>query len=115
MTRPRPQEANGSQDHVELLEALLEEASDALLLLDSAGVIRTVLAGPGNLTTQPAEFEGQALADLVDPDDAPKVQRVLKHVTASAGDSGSAETRMRFRDSSVRPVELLVRNRLDRP
>jgi diguanylate cyclase (GGDEF)-like protein/PAS domain S-box-containing protein len=115
MTRPRPQEADGLPIHVELLEALLEEASDALLLLDSAGVIRRVLAGVANLTTDPSELEGQALADLVDPDDAPKVQRVLKHVTESAGDGGSAETRMRFRDSSVRPVALLVRNRLDRP
>jgi diguanylate cyclase (GGDEF)-like protein/PAS domain S-box-containing protein len=115
MNRPRSQAAHGAQDYADLLEALLEEASDALLLLDSAGVVRTVLASAGNLTTDPAEFEGQALADLVDPDDAPKVQRVLKHVTETSGANGSAETRMRFRDSSVRPVELLVRNRLDRP
>ncbi len=115
MTRPRPQEANGPPDHTELLEALLEEASDALILLDPAGVIQTVLAGAGNLTTEPAELEGQPLADVVDPDDAPRIERVLKHVTSSAGNQGSAETRMRFRDSSVRPVELLVRNRLDRP
>jgi diguanylate cyclase (GGDEF)-like protein/PAS domain S-box-containing protein len=114
MHRPRPQPADGLQVHAELLEALLEDASDALILLDSAGVITAVLAGAGNLTTEPPALEGQALADLVDPADVPKVQRVLKHVTASAGESGSVETRMRFRDASVRAVELLVRNRLDR-
>src|SRR5687767_3157351 len=114
MDRLRPQPAGGAEDYAELLEALLEEASDALLLLDSAGIVRTVLAGAGSLTAEPAEFEGQELADLVDPDDTVKVQRVLKHVTATAGVDGAAETRMRFRDSSVRPVELLVRNRLDR-
>ena len=108
---PRPQIVNRPQGRVELLEALLEEASDALILVDSAGVIREVIASAGNLAIPPAELEGQAFADLVDPDDAPKVERVLRHVTHASEDA-STETRMRFRDSSLRPVELLVRNRV---
>lgn len=107
------QAANHSEVRVELLEALLEEASDALVLVDSAGLVREVLASAGNLAALPADIAGQALADLVDPDDASKVDRVLRHVTDGSGD-GSTETRMRFRDSSLHPVELLVRNRLDR-
>jgi len=114
MNRPRSQEASGSHDYADLLEALIEEASDALILLDAAGIVRTVLAGSGSLTIEPADLEMQPLVDLVDPDDAPKVQRVLQHVVASPGANSSVETRMRFRDSSVRPVELLVRNRLAR-
>src|SRR5215211_3215972 len=115
MSRPRAQAANVSNGHTELLEALLEEASDALILLDAAGTIRTVLAGAANLTADAVELEGQALADFVAPEDVPKVQRVLKHAAAHAGENDSVETRMRFRDASVRAVELLVRNRLDRP
>ena len=109
--RPRPQIVNQPQGRVELLEALLEEASDALILVDSAGVISEVLASAGNLATPPAELDGEAFADVVHPDDAPKVERVLRHVTHASEDA-STEARMRFRDSSLRPVELLVRNRL---
>jgi len=112
MAQPRPQIANSLETRVDVLEALLEEAAAAVVLVDAAGVVREVVASAANLAATPAELEGQPLADIVDPQDAPKVERVLKHVTDTFED-GSTETRMRFRDSSLRPVELLVRNRVN--
>ena len=81
------------------------------MLVDSGGGIRSTF-GADSLYG-PSTLPGRPLADVVDPKDAHKVRHLLARVARDPDAGDTIETRMRFSDSSWRPVELLVRNRLE--
>jgi diguanylate cyclase (GGDEF)-like protein/PAS domain S-box-containing protein len=115
MEQPRWSGEARPEVKLELLEALLEEASDVLILVNEAGTIQQVLGAVGDLAADPDELVGRALAGVVDRDDAANVRRLLERVVRRSGGRDATEVRMRFRDASLRPVELLARNQLQRP
>jgi len=82
------------------------------MLVDSGGAIRSTF-GADSLY-EPNALAGRPLADVVDSKDAHRVRHLLARVARDPDAGDTIETRMKFGDASWRPVELLVRNRLER-
>ena len=97
--------------------ALIENASDAVVVIDYTGVVayaspavQTVLGLP------PAAVVGHPLADFIDPADRPKQQAARKQVMATP--DGVARVEYRLGGSAGRPgayVEAIGRNQLGEP
>jgi diguanylate cyclase (GGDEF)-like protein len=82
------------------------------MLVDSGGSIRSTFGAES--LHMPSTLPGRPLGDVVDPKDAHRVRHLLARVGRDPDSGETIETRMKFGDASWRPVELLVRNRLDR-
>jgi diguanylate cyclase (GGDEF)-like protein/PAS domain S-box-containing protein len=102
--------------------ALVEHASDVVLVVDAAGVIRE--ASPSVAQTlghHPATLVGRALADLIAPDDQPLVHADFAQITdASTVDgrprpSAPCEWRAMHADGAVRWLEVLCTNLIHDP
>ena len=101
----------------ERFKALIENASDAVAIVDADGVI--LYESPSverMLGYTPEELIGTGVFDLIHPDDLPDVAAGFAEnlVDENAG-GGPQELRLRHKDGSWRWVEGIARNLLDNP
>ncbi len=81
--------------------ALVQNSSDAILLLDADGTIRYASrAAVRILGYQVGELVGRKAVELVHPDDLPRVARLLAQLTREPGLRLTAEYRFRYKDGS---------------
>lgn len=110
----RAQEAlQRSEKH---FRALIENASDVIMILDEDGVI--CYGSPSirrMLGYGPEEVLGKQLAELAHQDDVPIVTRSLNHVFLNPGAIAQLELHIRHKDGSWQAFEAIANNLLDDP
>jgi diguanylate cyclase (GGDEF)-like protein/PAS domain S-box-containing protein len=98
------------------LAALVQHASDVLIVINAEGVVRYV---SGSVTRimgyTPAEVIDTLRPDLVHPEDLPVVQRHMATVLSTTGATPPLEVRMRHRDGRWVSLELIASNLLHVP
>ncbi|QIN77662.1 EAL domain-containing protein [Rubrobacter marinus] len=100
----------------ERFESLVQNASDAIAILEADGGIRYVSPSYEQvLGLKPESVAGKRVFDLVHPDDAERARAFFERVVASPGVSPSLELRMRRADGAYRHVELIANNLLSDP
>jgi PAS domain S-box-containing protein len=93
----------------EYFRSLIENASDLILILDGAGVIR--YASPSferTLGYKAEDLVGQDSFDYVHPDDAPKATDTIAQATQGSDLPSLIEIRIRNEDHSYRVMEINV-------
>jgi PAS domain S-box-containing protein len=96
--------------------SLLENAPDAVAVLDADGVVRFAAPAVERVLGYPLEdFVGADRFDLVHPEDEPGARRAFAEVTAAPGARVTVELRARHADGSWRWLETTAQNRLDDP
>ncbi len=96
--------------------ALVEHASDVVSVLDADGI--RIYASPGYeriLGVPPEDLLGRHGADIVHPDDAPRIHELVADLARRPGAMARFEVRARHRDGSERWLEVVATNRLDDP
>jgi two-component system, cell cycle sensor histidine kinase and response regulator CckA len=99
-----------------VFRALVENASDPVVLLDATG--RAIYASPAIqdlLGYRPESFVGLNVFTLMHPEDVDRVTRVFQEGLAHPGQVLEAEVRARHQDGSWRTVEGIGVNRLHEP
>jgi diguanylate cyclase (GGDEF)-like protein/PAS domain S-box-containing protein len=97
-------------------EALVENATDVVCLLDADGRITWVSPSSTRvLGYQDVDAIGLAFVDLVHPGDRERVQRAFDHTVGHPGPAEAIEFRIRHEDGSWRHFETLATNLLDDP
>jgi diguanylate cyclase (GGDEF)-like protein/PAS domain S-box-containing protein len=93
--------------------ALVDEAADAVLVLDAAGVIRYAsCAAQDVFALTPGEMVGRRMSEFLTPEERERTRPWRAATAATAGRSSSGETVIRCADGSSRPVEAVGNNRL---
>jgi PAS domain S-box-containing protein len=98
----------------ERFRSLIERGSDLITIMDAGGVIR--YESPSlerTLGHRPEDCVGRPAMEYVHPDDASAVRAVFEAVLR--GESAVGECRIRRREGSWCPVEVVFRNLLDHP
>ncbi len=110
LTRP------GSAHADDLFQALVENSSDAIALLDRNGDIRfTSRSSARLLGYSPEERVGRSGFELTHPDDAAVTQKAFAACLEGPGVPVAIECRVRHSDGSWRHIEAIAVNRLDEP
>ena len=100
----------------ERFRALIQNAFDVITVIDEAGAIRYASPAAARVLGYGlSELNGARLFDLLHPDDAAPAKSVLGDIATSHGRSFSAEWRLRHREGSWRPLEVVGQNLLDNP
>ncbi len=100
----------------ERFRALIENASDLLVVFDEQGTITMVSPAVREaLGWSPEEMLGRPGGDFIHPDDLPEAARVLAEVVASPSRAVRATIRLRHRDGSWRVIQTSLRSLLDVP
>lgn len=100
----------------DLFEALVENSSDAIALLDERGVIRfSSRSSERVLGYTPEERADHSAFELVHKDDLPQVVEAFSRCFAQPGAMSTAEFRVRHKDGSWRHIEAIAVNRLAEP
>ena len=100
----------------EWFHALIEQGSDAVVVLAADGTI--TYASPATarlLGYAPGEYVGRSAFEFVHPDDRPHTQALLGQLVQTPGGSVAAECRARHRDGSWRWLEATGINLLAEP
>ncbi len=96
--------------------ALVQRASDLILVVDPTGVISYVSPSIARVLGHAAEdVRGTSWLDLLHPDDAAHTRRIYAELVATPGASAAGEVRARHRDGSWRTLEVNRSNLLDEP
>lgn len=98
------------------VRALLEHATDLVLILDAGGQI--VYASPSHMRIlgyTPEEMQRMHALDLVHPDDLPQVQIAMAADAPHTNSVVTAEFRLRHANGSWRTLEVVSNNRLHDP
>jgi two-component system cell cycle sensor histidine kinase/response regulator CckA len=99
-----------------LFQALVENSSDAILLLDAKGTIRYASRSLERvLGYKPEERLGRSSFELIHPDDMPGVAEAFARGSALPGVPQTGELRLRHKDGSWRHIEVIAVNRLADP
>jgi len=101
---------------VEQLAALIDFSVDAVVLVDSSGVIRW--ANPATVSVlgyRPEDVVGLRVRDLVEPPDHPAWQDLVRELFDHPDRPQTGAFRCRHRDGSVRWTEGVARNLLAEP
>ncbi|MGE0865043.1 MAG: PAS domain S-box protein [Vicinamibacterales bacterium] len=101
---------------VEQLAALIDFSVDAVVLVDSSGVIRW--ANPATISVlgySPEDVVGLRVRDLVEPQDHPAWQDLVRELFDHPDRPQTGAFRCRHRDGSVRWTEGVARNLLAEP
>ena len=96
-----------------LFKALVDYASEGLLLLDNQG--RITLSGPPVLGHDREQWLGRTPFELIHPEDREKVQRALEKILATPGATHKLEFRGLHADGSWRWMDAVARNLLSDP
>ena len=100
----------------ERFRALVENSSDALLLLDAEGrVVYMTSSSARQLGWTPDQMVGRSVFDFVHPDDTDIVTARMTDVIRNPGMRVTQEVRFRHADGSWRTMEGIGVNRLDDP
>ncbi len=94
------------------LAAVLDRGRDAVLLLDSAGVITDAFGAVETFAMDSRQLVGRRLQDLVADEEVTRIERVLTDAPEKPGASTHAEVDVRIASSPWRHVELSIRNEL---
>ncbi len=100
----------------EQLAALINFSADAVVLVDSAGVVQWASPStPDVLGYAPGDLVGVRVRDLVEPDDHAAWEAIVADLFDAPGTPHSGTFRCRHKDGSVRWTEGLARNLLNEP
>lgn len=96
--------------------ALVEHASDVVVLLDADGVVHYLSpSAEAILGWRPAEVEGRSGIDLVDAADRELAVRSLAEALAEPGPTAPLELHVMSRDGRSVPMEVVANNRTEDP
>jgi PAS domain S-box-containing protein len=100
----------------ERFRALVENSSDALLLVDAEGRI-TYISGssPRHLGWQPSDMVGRSIFDFLHPDDRELAAATQAEALQRPGENLAAEVRIKHANGSWRTMEGVAVNRLNDP
>jgi len=114
MERRQAEEAlQRSEEH---FRALIENASDIIMILDADATIRYGSPAVERLLGYKAEdFIGKTPSEFVHPDDLPVIRRAFTRAVRKPGITLQVEFRLRRQDGSWRVVEAIGNNLLDDP
>lgn len=96
--------------------ALIENLSEVIATLDAQGLVRYVspsVTAIGGYA--PGELVGRQFMDLLHPDDLEAERRAWRGVLESRGDFVVSERRIRIKDGTWRPCEMVASNLLHVP
>jgi two-component system cell cycle sensor histidine kinase/response regulator CckA len=100
----------------ELLRALIEHSSDAIVVLDPGGTIRFASESIRRVTGfAPEEVVGENAFARVHPDDRAAVEQAVRRSIALPAEHIVVEFRTRHKDGNWRHREAIIVNRLDHP
>jgi hypothetical protein len=100
----------------ERFRALVENSSDAVVLVDAEGRITYISgASPRHLGWQPYQMVGQSIFDFLHPDDREVAFATQVEALQRPGETISAEVRFGHADGSWRTMEGFAVNRLNDP
>src|SRR5438445_1667481 len=98
----------------DLLRSLVEHSSDAIALLDAAGITFYTNQTATRVLGYPVdELIGRSPFDLLHPDDLPRAQELFGGLLAHPGEPVAAQVRCRSREGAYRLLEVVAMNRLD--
>jgi PAS domain S-box-containing protein len=106
-------EVRGSEER---FRALVQHATDIILVLDESGIVRS--ASPSVhpvLGYDPGDLVGRNNLELAYPDDMPALRRTFRTARLRPNASQRAELRFRHSDGSWRWLEVVATNLLDNP
>ena len=112
----RKQAEEALRESEERFKALIENARDAIGILDAEGII--VYESPSVeriLGYRPEELIGKSVLALIHPDDLPEVSAKFVEILSSPTVVGSMQLRLRHKDGSWRWMEGMANNLLDNP
>ena len=99
-----------------LFQALVENSSDAIVLLDSRGMIRYASRSLERVFGYPPEERlGRSALEFIHEDDLPRVAEAFARGSAQPGVPQTFEFRLHHKDGSWRHVEATAVNRLGEP
>ena len=96
--------------------ALIENASDAIVILDQNGAIRYTSPSVEQVAGYlPEELSGQSMLEYLHPDDLSGVTEAFAHLLQNPSQPVRTQTRVRHKDGSWRTLEATGTNLLDEP
>ena len=108
--------ARALSESEERFRALIEKATDILVVLDAEARIRFWSPGATEaLGFEPEEVLGRSAYDFIHPDDVVATREVLEHLRVTPGAVARVHRRQLHRDGSWRLVELVDRSLLHDP
>ena len=114
--RQRRQMALALEESEQRFRAIIENALDVIVVLDTGGTFRLVSpSAQTQLGYAPEELQGQSALALVHPEDVPRVQATLAEVLQAPGNTARTEFRHRHKDGSWRHFEVIGKNLLAMP
>ncbi len=100
----------------EWFRALVQHASDLVMVIDAAGTITYVTPGGGAMVGRdPEALVGQSAEGLIEPEDRAELQAWLDDTKTRAGTAPVITFRTRHVDGTVRWVRAVANNQLDNP
>ncbi len=100
----------------ERFRALVENSSDALLLIDLEGRVQYVTpSSQRHLGWQPEQMVGRSLFDFLHPDDCDIVAAHMAETLREPGGSVTVEVRVQHADGNPRTMEAVAVNHIEEP
>ena len=105
-----------TRESEERFRALIQHASDVVVLLQPEGTISYVSPSISSmLGHQPEDLVGRGVLDFVHPDDWPAVLQAIQQLLVAPEATARVESRVRHFDGSWRVIEFIGTNQLDNP
>lgn len=113
---PRAQARQSNIVEDTCFRALVQNLSDAIVILDANGIRRYVSPASKNmLGYEPEELVGRSSFEIMHPDDVDRVRALLRELTAKPGQTIEVDLRARHRDGSWRILRCTCQNLLYEP